>query len=257
MESALEAVGPLISFTFLPVLIYSTFISVLLGVLLQVNKKFGPGILWNLIIGKYHRPKEEERIFMFLDLTSSTTIAEKLGHVKYSRLIQDCFQDLSDILLDYHAHIYQFVGDEAVLTWTMPSGLDNGNCIRIYYAFNEQMKSREQHYLKNYDHFPKFKASLNIGTVSVAEVGDIKSEIAYHGDVLNTGARILEQCNVHQKDLLVSGAIENRLDSPEFSSQFMSKIQLRGKEEEVQIFSVEYEQSTVNSEQSAVNSEAV
>ena len=229
--------------TYLPFLIYCIFISILIGVLLQVNKKFGPGILWSLFLGKYHRPKEEERIFMFLDLTSSTTIAEKLGHVKYSRLLQDCFQDLSDILLDHRAHIYQFVGDEAVLTWTMQSGLYNGNCIRIYYAFEKQLKSRERHYLHQYDHFPKFKASLNIGMVSVAEVGDIKSEIAYHGDVLNTGARILEQCNLHQKGLLISGALETRLDNPKMSSQFMSKIQLRGKAEEVQIFSIDYQEN--------------
>lgn len=240
-DSLLQVGSWFLSLAFLPVFIYSIFISILIGVLLQVNKKFGPGILWNLFLGKYHRPKEEERIFMFLDLTSSTTMAEKLGHVKYSRLLQDCFQDLSDILLDYQAHIYQFVGDEAVLTWTMQSGLNNGNCIRIYYAFNHQLESREQHYLDQYDHFPKFKASLNIGKVSVAEVGDIKSEIAYHGDVLNTGARILEQCNLHQKGLLISGALETKLNNPKMNTQFMSKIQLRGKKEEVQIFSVEYE----------------
>jgi len=30
----------------------------------------------------------------------------------------------------------------------------------------------------------------------VAEVGEIKTEIAYHGDTINTAARIQEQCNV-------------------------------------------------------------
>lgn len=237
-DALIEVVSSFLS----PIFVYSIFVSILIGTLLQVNKKFGPGILWKLFLGKYHRPKEEERIFMFLDLTSSTTTAEQLGHVKYSRLLQDCFQDLSDILLDYQAHIYQFVGDEAVLTWTMQSGLNNANCIRIYYAFNQQLKSREQHYLGQYDHFPEFKSSLNIGTVSVAEVGDIKSEIAYHGDVLNTGARILEQCNLHQKGLLISGDLEAKLNNPTMTTRFMSKIQLRGKKEEVQIFSVDYEE---------------
>ncbi len=242
VADALEAsVQFFFSLTFLPILIYGTFISVLLGVLLQVNKKFGPGILWNLFVGKYHRPKEEDRIFMFLDLTASTTIAEKLGHVRYSRLIQDCFQDLSDILLDYQANIYQFVGDEAVLTWARESGLNNGNCIRIYYAFERQLKNREKQYLEYYDHFPKFKASLNIGKVSVAEVGDIKSEIAYHGDVLNTAARILEQCNIQHRGLLISGALEAKLDNTGMSTELMTSIQLRGKDEEVQIFGVDFD----------------
>ena len=59
----------------------------------QMNKKFGPGILMKYLTGKYFNPIEENRIFMFLDLKSSTTIAEKLSHVRYSQLIQECFAD--------------------------------------------------------------------------------------------------------------------------------------------------------------------
>lgn len=63
--------------------------------ILQVSEKLGQGVLVNYLLGKYHRPREEVRIFMFLDLKSSTTIAERLGHIRYSQLIQDCFYDLT------------------------------------------------------------------------------------------------------------------------------------------------------------------
>jgi adenylate cyclase len=69
--------------------------------ILQINEKFGQGILVNFLLGKYHRPKEDERIFMFMDLKSSTTYAEKLGHIRYSQLIQDCFFDLTEIVISY------------------------------------------------------------------------------------------------------------------------------------------------------------
>ena len=49
----------------------------------QMNAKFGQGTLWKIITGKYRRPKEENRIFMFVDLNSSTTIAERLGAKNY------------------------------------------------------------------------------------------------------------------------------------------------------------------------------
>ncbi len=52
--------------------------------LLQINSKFGPGVLWNIVRGKYNTPREESRIFMFFDLNSSTTIAEKLGEDQFN-----------------------------------------------------------------------------------------------------------------------------------------------------------------------------
>ena len=73
--------------------------------ILQVNDKFGQGVLISFLLGKYHRPKEDDRIFMFMDLKSSTTYAEKLGHIKYSQFIQDCFFDITDVITKYDAKI--------------------------------------------------------------------------------------------------------------------------------------------------------
>ncbi|MGB3468244.1 MAG: hypothetical protein WBA74_23360, partial [Cyclobacteriaceae bacterium] len=55
----------------------------------QIDRKLGPGNLWKMIKGEFYYPKEDERIFMFIDLKSSTAIAEKLGHLLYSNFIQD------------------------------------------------------------------------------------------------------------------------------------------------------------------------
>jgi adenylate cyclase len=74
--------------------------------ILQVNDKFGQGILLSFLHGKYHKPKEEDRIFMFMDLKSSATLAEKLGHIKYSQFIQDCFFDITDIITKYNAKVF-------------------------------------------------------------------------------------------------------------------------------------------------------
>ena len=54
-------------------------------------KVFSRDLQKNLFLGKYHRPRKEERIVMFLDLTSSTAIAEKLDLYKYSSFLKDFF----------------------------------------------------------------------------------------------------------------------------------------------------------------------
>ena len=95
---------------------------------MEVSRKVGPGNLSALFTGRYRRPRIEERIFLFLDLKASTTITERLGSEKFSRLLRQCFYDLNDIVITYGAQIYQFVGDEVVLTWL---NRDNDSPLKI------------------------------------------------------------------------------------------------------------------------------
>ena len=101
----------------------------------QINLFLGSNNLWKLFSGKFYNPHEEERIFMFLDLVGSTTIAEKLGHKTYSHFLRHCFHDLTEIVLKYQAEIYQYVGDEVVLSWKEKNGLERMNCIKTFFAF--------------------------------------------------------------------------------------------------------------------------
>ena len=207
--------------------------------ILHVSEKFGPGVLISFLLGKYHRPKEEVRVFMFMDLKSSTTHAEKLGHIKYSQLIQDCFLDLTGIVIKNDAQIYQYVGDEVVLTWEVEKGLKNDNCINAFFDYDTAIKKKEDYYKKRYGMVPEFKAGLNLGNVTVAEVGELKKELAYHGDVLNTASRIQEQCNAHNKWVLISESVKTQLENQSvYQFEWIGNIELRGKETSVDIYEV-------------------
>jgi adenylate cyclase len=71
------------------VLLYVWRTSVAFGFVRQMSAMAGPRVLVNLLLGKYHHPKIETRIFMFLDMEGSTTIAERLGHEVFFRLRQE------------------------------------------------------------------------------------------------------------------------------------------------------------------------
>ncbi|MEN7547712.1 adenylate/guanylate cyclase domain-containing protein [Rapidithrix thailandica] len=220
--------------------IYMTFFILLINFLVLINRKFGHGNLWKFILGTYHKPKDENRIFMFLDLKGSTSIAEKLGHNLYSQMIQNCFHDLTDFVVKYKAEIYQYVGDEVVLTWTTHNGLENLNCIRLFFDFQQALEKRKAYYFKKFAHFPEFKAGMAMGPVTVVEIGDIKREIAYHGDVLNTAARIQSKCNEFGKPLLISENLESTLHQiAQTPSEFIGNIQLKGKENHVRIYAID------------------
>jgi adenylate cyclase len=206
---------------------------------LQINHLLGEGTLWKFIRGRYHKPREEERIFMFLDMKSSTTIAEQLGHVRFYTLLNELFHEISQPILQTKAEIYQYVGDEVILTWEVEHGLKNSNCLKTFFMFQESLLKNSENYQKNFGVKPEFKAGLHFGKVVSAQIGDLKREIVYNGDVLNTTARIQGECNKYQRNCLVSGALMNRLEQMNgFQWERIDTVTLRGKETELEIFSV-------------------
>lgn len=213
--------------------------NVILTIFRTLQLKIGEDIFFELLTGKYSPAQEEDRAFLFIDLKSSTTIAEQLGHVKYSHFIQDCFKDLHPSVVKTKAMVYQYVGDEAVLTWNTKNALHNNNCIHAFFLFSNQLESRRDYYMKKYGQQPFFKAGLNLGKVMTAEVGVIKREIAFHSDVLNTAARIQALCNEKNAALLASEAIVKNLSSSD-QLQIIEKgaVSLRGKNISVNIFEI-------------------
>lgn len=222
----------------LVILLYTGAVSFGFNFIKQVNRKFGPGNLRRLLLGKYYHPRRENRIFLFLDLKSSTTHAERLGHHRYSSLIQDCFRDLA-VTLENRAGVYQYVGDEAVLSWEAETGLDQLNCLRAFFRFRDQLHARAHHYERRYGFVPEFKAGGNIGEVTGVEVGEIKREIAFHGDVLNTAARIQSLCNEYHEELLISEYLNRALPpSSDFTFHRIGTMQLRGRQVPLDVYAV-------------------
>lgn len=218
---------------------YSIIVASVMSTIRQLNLLLGKGKLLRLLRGDFYTPRVENRVFMFVDLKGSTKIAEQLGHLKYSRFLQDCFKDLSVVGL-YGAEIYQYVGDEVVLSWRITANTDYSKCLDAFWAYEDQLISRSDYYSKNYSIHPEFKAGLHLGEVTTAEVGDIKREIAHHGDTINVTARIQEKCNDLESSLLISEQFLDRIHiNGKFSADFKAEERLRGKEEAIKLYSLE------------------
>jgi len=196
----------------------------------QLDRLLGPGTLMRYIFGRYHRPRKEERIFMFLDLKGSTSIAEQLDVDSYYALLNDFFHDIADPVLATKAQIYQYIGDEVVLTWPMATGLQDSNCIRVFSEIDEAIRRRGSDYLARYWLIPEFKAGLHGGEVISAEIGDLKRNLIYNGDVLNTTARIQTECTHFDARLLVSSPLFERLALPPgAAAENLGEVILKGK----------------------------
>jgi len=213
----------------------------LLNFILQSIKNMGNYNLESFLTGKYRKPVVEDRTFLFLDLKGSTSHAEKLGYLVYSQMIKDCMDDVNFLLPRYKAEVYQYVGDEVVITWKTDEAVDNLNFIEIFYAFERLLEKRAGHYKKKYDMFPIFKAGANSGRVTATEIGVVNRDLAFHGDVLNTAARLQEQCNKLERRLLMSGHLKHQIGnmySIPYDFEFMGNQQLKGKHDNVDVYAV-------------------
>lgn len=210
-------------------------------IVLLVNDKYGPGVFKDFLLGKYFHPRREERIFMFLDLRSSTSIAEKIGEEQYFNFLKDVFNFSTPSILKNHGEIYQYVGDEVVISWKTNQGIENANCIQCFFDIQLALREKALHFRNSYGIEPEFKAGLHYGHVMAGEIGVVKRDIAFSGDVLNTTARIQGKCNDLGVNLLISNFLFDKLNliAGPYKTKKMATITLRGKESASELFSVE------------------
>jgi adenylate cyclase len=208
--------------------------------MLDVSEKYGSGVLPRMLTGKYHHPRMEERIFMFLDLTDSTGLAERLGDEKYFQLLRTLFYMSTEPVLNCEGEIYQYVGDEIIISWTIESGMNNANCLQCFFRIGKTIEKNRNAFLKQFGVAPVFKAAVHTGNVVIGEIGVIKKDIVYAGDVLNSTARMLSLSKDLHAPLLVSDAIYERLkEAKDYTYTFLDAIVLRGKTTETRIYGVQ------------------
>ena len=93
--------------------------------------------------------------------------------------------------------------------------------------------------MKKYDVLPSFKAGLHIGEATVGEIGVIKKDIVYSGDVLNTAARIQGECNNQNVNILLSSDLLDRMQlNGAYQQIAMGEFPLKGKKEKTTLYAI-------------------
>jgi adenylate cyclase len=205
----------------------------------QVNGLLGRGVLVGLILGRYHRPREEVRIFLLIDLRESTQIAERLGNLRYHAFLSRFISDVTAGVVRHRGEVHRYVGDEVILTWTAEEGLRDARCLRAVLAVADTLEAAGTAYEADFGVAPSFWAGLHLGPVVTGEIGTVKHEIAFLGDTLNTASRIEQACKDLKRQVLASAAVISALDLPtDIASESLGYIELRGVEESVELFAL-------------------
>jgi len=233
------------TFRFLGSYAYWTLLMAGTMLMVRLNDQYGSGGI-NYLFGRYHRPRQEMRVFMFLDMRSSTTVAERIGHVKYFQLLNELYADITDSIVYSRGEIYQYVGDEISVSWSLRRGIRKQRCIRCFLDIRTKLQRRAKHYEARYGHAPIFKAGFHYGPVTAGEVGLVKKERIYSGDVVNTAAHIQNKCNAFGVDNLISQDLMDVLHLPAtYAIREIGSTDLKGKLTAIRLWTLLPEQGPV------------
>jgi len=235
-----EGIGGLLSGSdFLRANLYSLVIVFLINFIRQVNRMLGPHALLNFATGKYHRPVEEERVFMVLDLKAAAKISESLGHKRYHEFLNDFFFDITPAIVESQGEIYQYVGDEVVVTWARKGDAVPADSIYCYFRIAAAVARTSDRYEKKYGFIPEFRAGFHYGPVVTGYIGDVKRDVVFHGDTVLTASRIRTECSTVNKNLLLSGDLLNNINiSKSLTPERIGRIRLKGNEKEIELYTI-------------------
>lgn len=206
----------------------------------QIIPLVGRGVLGKFLFGRYRQPAVVYRTFLFIDMNSSTSVAEKIGHVSFFQLMQDFLVEAGAAIQDRKGEIYKYVGDEIIAHWTIDQGARSSLALESVLDFAHRLKSRATYFQETYGVVPDFKAGLHVGEAMVGELGDWKREVAYMGDSLNTTARIQAACKSLKARILVSEDFQRlMINDSRFSMKKAARGKLRGREAPLTLYRVE------------------
>jgi adenylate cyclase len=205
----------------------------------QVNDLLGRGVLVGVILGRYHRPREEMRVFLLIDMRESTQIAGRLGNLRYHAFLSRFIGDVSASAARHRAEVHRYVGDEVILTWTAREGFRDAACVRAALAISAELAAERPAYNAEFGVAPGVWAALHAGPVVTGEIGTIKHEIAFLGDTLNAAARIQQVGKNLGRPVVASAAVVSALDLPEgLVSESLGRVELRGVDGAVDLYAL-------------------
>jgi adenylate cyclase len=223
--------GQMVSLSFLVVFLFL--------LQMQLIRLVGNRTFRALAFGRYHRPRTEERFFLFVDIVGSTPLAERLGPTAVHEFLDRVFQLASDPIDEHAGEVYQYVGDEIVITWTVPEGRIAARPVACLFAIEEALNVAGPDFERRFGSMPRLRAALHAGPVIAGEVGGSRRAIVFHGDVMNTASRLENATRELQRSFLVSEDALSRLDGTDaYALVDLGPQQLRGRAAPLRAYAV-------------------
>jgi adenylate cyclase len=193
------------------VLIFFTMYSVVGVLTMRIVHFIGLENLFHLMVGTYHRPVQERKILLFLDINGSTALSERLGALSMRSFVGKFLVDVSQPVTDHGGEIYLYKGDGLIAMWNWSAATKGDAILKTVDAMFNAIKRNEVAYKRLFDVVPSFRIGIHGGDVVVSEQGDTKRSIGVYGDTINIAARMEEAARALGVRCVLSGAVADSL----------------------------------------------
>lgn len=192
-------------------LAYSCAVCALFVFVIRMRDLVGSDVFWSLIIGRYHQPIEEARVFLFLDVVGSTAFAERHGNLEAQAYLGAFFAALAEPVRRHGGSIDDYIGDMALITWPLVRGTRGAACVACVFDVMDALARDAERWRARFGHVPRFRAALHGGPVVTAEIGIDRHKITYFGDAVNITSRIEALCRSLDAPILMSADLLHQL----------------------------------------------
>ena len=151
--------------------------------------------------------------------------------------IREFIYYVSLALIEHGGIIYQYVGDEIVVSWKY-SKQNVKHCLSAVVAARRIIQRSSGRFRRVYGVVPEFHLGIHAGDVTVGEIGVIKKDLAMSGDTMNTTARIRSACDEMNEKFLVSADFAEKCNLKAVELVSLGLTELKGKAEEIELFAL-------------------
>lgn len=190
---------------------FFTAFSVVGILIMRVAHFVGLRTLLDLVIGTYHRPVEERKVLLFLDINGSTALGERLGALRMRAFVRKFLSDVSQPIVDHDGEIYLYKGDGLIAVWDWADAVRTDAILRAVDAMFAAVAEQSGTYERLFGVAPGFRVGIHGGAVIVSEQGDAKRSIGIYGDAINIAARMEEAARAHNVRCVMSEVVAGAL----------------------------------------------
>ncbi|MDH3998269.1 MAG: adenylate/guanylate cyclase domain-containing protein [Desulfuromonadales bacterium] len=179
---------------------------------------------------------------LFADLAGFTTAAEKLPPEDVARLLNEYFEELSEIIFRHNGTLDKFIGDEVMAFWGAPTD-DTEHALHAVKASAEMLASMDKIKTRLHDAgfpFLSMKIGVHSGEALVGNFGSTR-RFSYTalGDTVNLASRLVGANKRYHTDILLSAKTAALLED-QFELKSLGLTPIRGKDAEIELFTLEH-----------------